>query len=365
VSNRAEPAPSSKCAFVIPGDLSLATGGYAYDRRVLAGLVDHGVTATHVPLQGAWPNPSAADFDATAAALAALPADTTLLIDGLAYGAFPEALLARIEQRVVALCHHPLGLETGVEPARAAELVRLETAALAKAERVIVTSPLTGRLLAADFAVVPMKITVACPGTDPAPRSRGSGGKGPVRLLAVGSIIPRKGYLVLVEALHRLMTSPLSDPPVDWQLTVVGSARDANEYRKLVAAIKGAGLADRIELLSGVTDAQLDALYAVADLFVMPSLFEGYGMVLAEALARGLAIVCTRGGAADETVPDAASFKVLPGDPHPLKIALGSAIMHPELREMLANASWAAGQNLPRWHDTCRIIASVIKGPTP
>jgi hypothetical protein len=83
------------CAFVIPGDLSLATGGYAYDRHVLAGLATHGVIATHVALPGSWPSPAAADIEAAAAALAGLPADTTLLIDGLAYGAFPASLLVR------------------------------------------------------------------------------------------------------------------------------------------------------------------------------------------------------------------------------------------------------------------------------
>jgi hypothetical protein len=161
------------CAFVIPGDLCLATGGYAYARRVLAGLGAHGVVATHVVLPGSWPNPSAADITAAATALASLPAETTLVIDGLAYGAFPAALLA-IRQHVVALCHHPLGLETGIAPERAAELIALETAALARADHVLVTSPLTKRLLVTDFAVAAEKVTVAIPGTMPAARAIGS-----------------------------------------------------------------------------------------------------------------------------------------------------------------------------------------------
>jgi glycosyltransferase involved in cell wall biosynthesis len=342
------------CAFVIPGDLTLATGGYAYDRRVLAGLIAHGVTVSHVPLPGSYPSPTAADIAASAAVLAGLPADTTLLIDGLAYGAFPASLLARIKQRIVALVHHPLGLETGVPPARAAELIQLETAALAHADHVVVTSPLTKRILVADFAVPAVRITVAEPGTVPAERARGSG-DGRMQLLAVGSIVPRKGYSVLVKALSGLAG--------DWRLAIAGSPRDAEEVARVERCILSEGLHNRIEFVGAVDDDALDALYARADLFVMPSLFEGYGMVLAEAMARGLPIVCTTGGAAAETVPDDAALKVPPGDYAALRKAIFRAITEPDLRQRLADASWAAGQRLPRWADTARIIATAIKGP--
>jgi glycosyltransferase involved in cell wall biosynthesis len=359
------PAPPSKalsvlnavaqCAFVIPGDLTLATGGYAYDRRVLAGLATHDVAVTHVPLPGTYPNPSDADIEASAAVLAGLSADTTLLIDGLAYGTFPASLLARIKQRIVALVHHPLGLETGVPVTRAAELLQLETAALTRAEHVVVTSPLTKRMLVADFAVLPSKITVAEPGTAPAQRASGSTG-GRVHMLAVGSIVPRKGYPVLIEALKGL--------PSGWWLTIAGGPRDDAEVARVHEAVATSGVSPRIEFVGAVDDATLDTLYASADLFVMPSLFEGYGMVLAEAMARGLPIVCTTGGAAAETVPDDAALKVPPGDYAALRKALSHAITEPDLRQRLSDASWAAGQRLPRWDDTSRIIATAIKGMT-
>lgn len=341
----------SHCAFVIPGDLTLATGGYAYDRRVLAGLSPHGVTVTHVPLPGTYPNPTAADIEASAATLAGLPAETTLLIDGLAYGAFPASLLARIKQRIVALVHHPLGLETGLAAERAAELVQLETAALAHAAHVVVTSPLTKRILEADFAVAAGRITVAEPGTAPAERATGSTGAR-VHMLAVGSIVPRKGYPVLIEALKGL--------PSGWWLTIAGGARDDAEVVRVHEAVATSGVSPRIEFVGAVDDATLDALYASADLFVMPSLFEGYGMVLAEAMARGLPIVCTTGGAAADTVPDEAALKVPPGDYAALRKALSRAITEPDLRRRLADASWVAGQRLPRWDDTSRIIAGCI-----
>jgi glycosyltransferase involved in cell wall biosynthesis len=350
----------AKCAFVIPGDLALATGGYAYDRRVLSGLAAHNVAVTHVPLPGNYPNPSDADIEASAAVLAGLPVDTTLLIDGLAYGAFPASLLARIKQRVVALVHHPLGLETGVPVARAAELIQFETAALARADHVVVTSPLTKRILVADFAVAAARITVAEPGTAPVQRASGSTGAR-LHMLAVGSIVPRKGYPVLIEALKGL--------PAGWWLTIAGGPRDDDEVARVHEAVATSGVSPRIEFVGAVDDETLDALYASADLFVMPSLFEGYGMVLAEAMARGLPIVCTTGGAAAETVPDDAALKVPPGDYAALRQALSRAITEPDLRQCLSDASWAAGQKLPRWDDTSRIIAhcihaSAIKGPS-
>jgi glycosyltransferase involved in cell wall biosynthesis len=116
-----------------------------------------------------------------------------------------------------------------------------------------------------------------------------------------------------------------------------------------------------VRLLGAVNDKALDALYDKADLFVMSSLFEGYGMVLAEALQRGLPIVTTTGGAASETVPEGAGLKVPPGDAEALSNAIGEALANPALRRTLADAAFEAGDKLPRWEDTARIIAGVLK----
>jgi hypothetical protein len=96
---------------------------------VLTRLASHGVAARHVPLPGSFPNPSDADLAETSRLLLAEDWRTVLLVDGLAYGAFPTGMAAGLAGRIIALCHHPLALETGVDPARAAELRRLETAA--------------------------------------------------------------------------------------------------------------------------------------------------------------------------------------------------------------------------------------------
>jgi glycosyltransferase involved in cell wall biosynthesis len=340
--------------FAIPGNIELPTGGYMYDRRVLALLAQFGVAARHVQLPGSFPDPSAADLDEAGRLLAAAAPGAAILIDGLAYGAMPAEVIARVRAPIVALVHHPLCLEAGLAKARQDALFALEKAALALARRVIVTSRVTARTLAADFAVPADQITAAEPGTDPAPRAEGSAG-GPLQLLSVGAIVPRKACDILVRALGSLKDR-------DWRLTIAGPTDRSPEALAAVhAAIADAALADRITLVGPVNQERLADLYASADGFLTASLYEGYGMVLAEAMARGLPIVCTTGGAAVETVADDAAIKVPPGDERALSLAVQRILHDTGLRRRMADASWAAGQKLPRWEETARIIAGVIK----
>jgi hypothetical protein len=340
-------------AFLIPGDLELPTGGYAYDRAVLKLLPQFGVRAIQVALPGSFPNPTPEDLDDCAAIIRGLPKDCLLMIDGLAYGAMPEALIRDLKHRIVALCHHPLALENGISADRAEALYTSEKTALALARHVIVTSPMTARILAGDFEVPETKITVALPGTARAGRAAGSG-KAQLELLAVGSIVPRKGYDVLIDALSKVERR-------NWRLSIVGAARAPDCTAALEAQIEAAGLGERVRLLGAVNEKALDSLYEHTDLFVMASLFEGYGMVLAEALQRGLPIVTTTGGAASDTVPPGAGLKVPPGDVDALAAALSKALGDPKLRHDLAQAAYLAGEKLPGWEDTASIIAETLK----
>lgn len=347
------PKSMTSVAFLIPGDLSLPTGGYGYDRAVIKRLPAHGISAMHLALPGSYPNPTQADLDDCAAIVAGLPGDCLLLIDGLAYGAMPEALIRGFNRPVVALCHHPLALENGISAERALALHQSEAAALALAAHVIVTSPLTGKILQGDFAVPAAKITVAEPGTARKPRATGSGGA-MMELLAVGSIVPRKGYGVLIEALATLKKR-------NWRLKIVGAARALDSVNALSAQITREGLDGRIQLIGAVREKELDDLFEKADLFVMSSLFEGYGMVLGEAMQRGLPIVTTTGGAASETVPEGAGLKVPPGDPDALAHALDRAMADPALRAELGKAAFAAGEKLPTWDDTASTIGAALQ----
>jgi len=149
----------------------------------------------------------------------------------------------------------------------------------------------------------------------------------------------------------------------DWRLTITGALdRDPKAVAALEQQIASERLSDRITLAGTVVPATLDRFYDSADLFVLPSLYEGYGMVLAEALARGLAIVCTTGGAAAETVPDEAAIKVPPGDAEALQRAIARVLGDNKLRKAMRRAAWENGRTLPTWNETARRVAAAIVG---
>jgi glycosyltransferase involved in cell wall biosynthesis len=340
-------------ALAVPGDLATRTGGYIYDRRAFEALAARGWDVTHVPLPPSFPFPDTADLAAADLALARLPDGATAVVDGLAFGAPPD-LAARHAGRLdlVALVHHPLCLETGLDPATADRLRASERAALASARRVIVTSPLTAATLAADFAVPEARIAVALPGVDPAPPAAGGNAR-PV-LLCVGTVTPRKGHVLLIEAL-----APLRD--LAWELLCVGSLeRDPAAAHALRGGVATHDLADRVTLAGELEGAALDAAFAGADLAVSASHYEGYGMALAEALARGLPVVATAGGAAAQTVPPGAGLLVPPGDAPALTHALRRALAEPGLRPRLREGALRARERLPRWSDTAAAIEAAL-----
>ncbi|MDH7796656.1 MULTISPECIES: glycosyltransferase family 4 protein [unclassified Beijerinckia] len=339
--------------FAVPGDIRTLTGGTIFDRRVLELLPSLGIDVTLCALPASFPYPSAADLAQTQTLLARADPDAILLVDGLAWGALPPDMAAGFGPRIVALCHHPLGLEAGLSAEQSRHFIANEKRTLAAAAHVIVTSASTARTLRDDFSVTAERITIAEPGVDPAPRAQGSGGA--PHLLAIGSIIPRKGYDVLVTALAGLKDC-------DWRLSIVGSPdRASATAQALSAQIASTGLGERITLAGELANGALEACYHQADIFVMASHYEGYGMALAEAMAHGLPIVTTTGGAVAMTVPDGAGLKVPPGDAEALAEALRMVILDRKRRGDIAEASWQAGQKLPRWEETAGIIAAALR----
>jgi glycosyltransferase involved in cell wall biosynthesis len=243
-------------------------------------------------------------------------------------------------------------LESGVSPEEAKVLHESERRALSFTHAVIVNSQTTADALA-DYGVPADRITVARPGTDRAsvaPRHH----EGLVALLTVGSLVPRKGYDVLVEALATLIDLP-------WHLTIVGDARDPATAEQVRAAIEHHKLGPRTTLLGAVSASRLAELYALSDLFALPSRYEGFGMAYAEAIAHGLPVIGTTAGAIPETVPEAAGVLVPPGDVPALAAALRRLIESPTERARLAEGARVAAKALPTWAESAKLFSDAIE----
>ncbi|MBX2806235.1 MAG: glycosyltransferase family 4 protein, partial [Hyphomicrobiales bacterium] len=256
-----------KLHFAIPGDIDTPTGGYIYDRTVMSLMPGEGMDVNHVALPSGFPLPSAEELTETAQVLAAVPSDSVLLIDGLAFGALPDEVLEGVTAPIVVLLHHPLGLETGLDPQVSHDLLASEKAALQHARHIIVTSRSIAEALPKLFFVPPPPITVAEPGTEHAERAHG--GAGSCEIISVGSIIPRKGHDVLVEALAKLRH-------LDWNAKIIGGDdRDTDFVARVRALIAEAGLDDRIMITGVLPKEDLYNHYRQADIFALPSRYEG------------------------------------------------------------------------------------------
>lgn len=346
--------------FVYPGDLTSPTGGYAYDRRMIEGLERRGWQIQLISLGEGYPFLDAAQKDYARSQLLNLAQGVPMVIDGLALGALPE-LVSEIANRypVIALIHHPLAFEYGLKDPEIKLLKHSETEALKHVVGVIANSPTTARDLNQHYGVNAERVHVVLPGTDRARRlehriQKNVDDFSPVNLLSVGSIIPRKGFHDLILALVPLMELP-------WTLTIAGdTSRHAEAYARLKIDIKHYHLEDRVKVLGVVTNEALENLYAKADIFVLASLFEGYGMVFAEAMAHGLPIIATSGGAIPDTVPKEAGLLVAPGDVPALTTALKTLILDPPYRARLSSGALQAALLQPTWEESIQNFESAL-----
>ena len=334
------PVPRA-CCFLIPGDWNTPTGGYTYDRRIVLALREAGWAVEVRRLDGAWPHPSASELDAASACLGALADDTLVVADGLAFGVLGE-VVAPYAKRLhwVALVHHPLHLETGLSDTAREQLLLSETRALRHARWVLVTSQHTAVDVAA-MGVPPERIAVVEPGTDAVAIHAATVRSGPLRLLCVATLTARKGHSLLLRALAGLIH-------LDWALHSVGSTtRDPVTAAGLYAL--AAPLGERVFWHGELDASALQAQYAAADVFVLASLHEGYGMVITEALAHGLPVVASDAGALAQTLPARAGLQVPAGVVAPLQAALSRVLSDGALRERLSAGARAAAEQLPSW----------------
>ncbi len=338
---------------LVPGPFDAISGGYIYDRRMVEGLRALGESVEVVELPGSHPAPDEASTEGARAALQALPANARIVIDGLGLPAFLPLAQELAERRAVALIHHPTALEHGFPDAARTVLKARERALFGAMARIICTSPLTARRLPEEFGADPARISVVEPGTEAAPRAAGSGGPG-CAILSVGTLVPRKGHDVLLRALARLTD-------LEWSLTIVGdNRRDSVHAEGLAALAEELGIATRVTFAGELTGDALEALYHRADLFALATKWEGYGMVAAEAMARGLPLAITAGGAIAEVVVPGSAIVSPVDDVMSLSKGMRRAIFDADLRAEMAEAAWAGGQALPRWPDRAAAFRAEI-----
>jgi glycosyltransferase involved in cell wall biosynthesis len=345
-----------RLVFAIPGDLLTATGGYIYDRHIIDGLRANGWQVQVLGLGDGFPYPDLGTRQKACESLLTLEFGLPVVIDGLAFGVLPE-VAAQLRQRhpLIALVHHPLAFETGLSAEQSVHFKDTERRALAHATGVVVTSPATLHDVVEHFAVPRQAITSILPGTDRVVRVPKPMAQGPLQLLAVGSVVKRKGFDILLPALAQL--SALS-----WHLTIAGDlTRDAEAVAQLHRDLDRFDLSNRVRVLGAIDSAQLQTLYAQADVFVLASRFEGYGMAYAEALAHGLPVIGTTAGAIPDTVPTTAGLLAEPGDVNSLRNALRQIIQDQALRQNLSQGALLAAAQQPSWADCARLFEGVVE----
>ena len=341
----------TEAVFAIPGDPDQRTGGYIYETSVLRSLNQVGCATELMRLPDSFPAPTPDDMVQTIGLLQQVPSERVIILDGFLVGALDPAAIAEIKAPMVGVVHHPLGLETGLSADRAAFLMRNEAAVLRQINHVVVPSPHTRQILIQGFNVPAEKITVALPGflqphVDPTPVD-------PPLILSVGLLVPRKGHDVLIEALSKITD-------LDWQAAIVGKQHAPRLAEALADRCKTLGLKEKIRFTGELTEKALNNWFNAASIFALATRYEGYGMVLSEAMMFGLPIVSCRTGAVPDTLGDA-GLPVPVDDPDAFAAALRNILTNAELRSRLKGAAQARAASLPTWLETARQIATTIR----
>ncbi|GAA1073966.1 glycosyltransferase family 4 protein [Nocardiopsis composta] len=359
-ARRAAPV-SAPVAVVLPAgvdDPAAPSGGNVYNRRVVRGLAEAGRPVREHLVPGEWPDPDPADRAELARALAACPDGSVVLADGLLACAAPDVVVPETGRlRIAVLVHLPLAEETGLAPAAAAGLEARERETLRAAAAVVATGPWAGRELAARYGLPADRVHVVPPGTDPAPPAPGTDGAS--GLLCVASLTPRKGHDLLVDALAGVADLP-------WECRCAGPVDRAPAFTAEVLGLAARhGLGRRVHLAGPLAGADLEAAYAAADLMVLPSRAETFGMAAAEALARGVPVLAAAAGALPETIGrapggDVPGLLVPPGDAPALAAALRRWLTDGALRHRLRRAARLRAAELAGWPETLARMAAAL-----
>ena len=342
--------------FAIPGSLDTLTGGFLYDRSIVAGLRERGWSVTVLDLGEGFPCPDDGARNQARDVVCHDRSTAPLVVDGLALGVLPElAEQVSAVRPLIGLVHHPLFLETGHCADTRDRLFSSEKTALSHTRHIITTSHETRERVSTDFQVPCKRITNVEPGikrpnSPPVYRDTAH-----VNILSVGTLVPRKGHDRLIEALATLRGH-------SWNLRIVGSADlDPKHARMLRTLVSSHDLGDRVEFAGKVSDAELEDHYRSSDLFALASDYEGYGIAYAEAILRGLPVVGTTGGAIKDTVPEGTGILVPPGDTDALRTALQDMLANSQHRRIFAATARRSGSHFQTWDDAVCRFASVLE----
>ena len=360
--------PLTSVLFVVPGDPEQKTGGYRYVQRVVAGLRNNGVDAVVAGLCGSFPVPDRVAEATMNSMLANLADDSVVVLDGLAMGGLPDVVGNHASRlRVVSLVHHALADETGLTQELQDWLFRVERRALSKVAGVITTSAHTAQRLN-DYSVPATAIRVVEPGADTiagiGAETQPSKARGrTIHLLCVAHLSPRKAQHHLVDAL-----SDLRD--YSWHCTLAGSLdRDEHYAHELRGIIVSLGLEHRISLAGELDDTELASAYRKADVFVLPSVYEGYGMVIDEAIAAGLPVITTDGGALSTTGLRPGVRQYPAGDVAELRACLEDWLSDPVALGEAATQARQASCSQRSWQSTAvafqRALEALLPPPDP
>jgi glycosyltransferase involved in cell wall biosynthesis len=345
--------------FVLPDgidDPARPSGGNTYDRNLCRGFTSLGWSVHEHPVPGFWSEPDAASFAVLEAVMRRIPDGGLALLDGLVASPSPHVLLAHARRlRLVVLVHMPLCLRSGVEDG--GEIRKRERAVLCTADAVVTTSEWSRDRLIELHALPADRLHVAQPGVSPAELATGTAAG--EALLTVAAVIPDKGHDVLLDALARI-------PELPWHWVCVGSPdRDPEFVEDLRRRSREHGLADRVLFAGTATGADLDRAYAEADVMVLPSRAETYGMVVTEALARGVPVIATEVGGVTEALGHGSDgtqpgLVVAADDPMALADALRCWLTDAELRARLRGLARERRESLCGWSATTSVIAGVV-----
>ena len=334
-------------------DPTRPSGGNTYDRRVCQALASAGWSVRVREVAGAWPCAGETGRRALDGTLRAVPDGAPVLVDGLVASTVPEVIgPASSRLRVVVLMHMPVGLRADHQSALAAE-----SEVLRSVSSVVTTSTWSRRWLLASYALDPARVHVAHPGVDAAPPATGSRNGG--ALLCVGAVTPGKGQDLLLTALTRVAG-------LSWRCTCVGALSLAPDFvARLRRRAHQAGLDERFLLAGPRTGPALAAAYAEADVLVLASRAETYGMVVTEALARALPVIATEVGGVPEALGTADAGRrpglLTPaGDATALTKTLRLWLSDPDLRGALRQAALERRAALADWAETGDRVARVL-----